>query len=465
MIFSELTIQATIGLGIVWAIGVIFLVDRSLAKAQRLITNQVDKARIDVRDYLSITLKEHRNKAAEIVAQGLDQKLFLVQDQLQLALEDVVRAKEAQDVAEIANRAKSDFLSRISHEIRTPINGIIGSLGLINPDQLTSQQAEDLQRANISSERLLTVVNQVLDLSSAESNKIEFKQEAFGFIDTCLEAANNQKPLAEEKGINLLIEIPDLIQNNRIGDRQKIYQVLTNLISNAIKFTERGSIKLIVSNDFQDQVSLIVEDTGIGIAKDLWPDLFQPFNTASQGGKGSGLGLSICHTFIKGMGGTIDVDSQEGIGTTFTVKLPIPIVEPASQQDGKGSAPNDPIKILSVDDDPINRRVLERHLEQLGYQTDQAYNGQQAVQKSKQNQYDIIFMDLLMPGIDGFEACRQIRSIEAETFKQPALICAITASVVGDVEASCRQAGMDNYLSKPFTPDDLEMIIKDYLDE
>ena len=464
-ILQSLAGEITLALMVV--IGLTIVSARSLTSAKELFMREI-------KSYLAITLEEHRNKAAELVSQGVQQQLSIVKEELRVALADVVKAEAAQDIAEIATQAKTDFLSRMSHEIRTPINGIIGSLSLIKAKDLTNQQAEDLQRASLSSSRLLTVVNEVLDLAAVEAKQIDYQQIPFNLTETCLEAVNSLKPLAKEKGLDLVTEIPAKIIANRVGDPQKIHQVLTNLIGNAIKFTERGTVKLVAASGHDKEVSLTVEDTGIGISKKLQADLFQPFNTASQESKGSGLGLSICQAFVEGMGGGISLASQEKIGSTFTVKLPLPLskVEDELKSEDRDPILQDmeesklPLQILSVDDDPVNRRVLQRHLEELGHQVDSAVDGQQAVEKFRQkNYYDIIFMDLLMPEMDGIQACQQIRHIEDQTDTNPVYICAITASVVGEIEDSCRRAGMNNYLSKPFTPDDLEMIIKDYLED
>ena len=428
--------------------GISYFNRRSIVDVQRLIADEV-------KGYLSTTLEDHRNKSAELVGQGVQQQLAEVTEELRVALADVVRAEAAQDVAEVATQAKTDFLSRMSHEIRTPINGIVGSLALLEPSELTQQQAEDLQRAVLSADRLMVVVNEVLDLAQIEADKVEFMRLPFDLVAVCKEAVDSFRPLATEKGLDLVVWFDDLLEPDRIGDQQKIHQILTNLLSNAVKFTDLGQIKLSVNQGYDDQVMIEVEDSGQGISKEQQADLFQPFSTLSVDSKGAGLGLSICRAFVQGMGGEITVESEQWIGSTFRVVLPLSIEVSVFENipDAvKAKLDQCGLRVLSVDDDEINRRVLQRHLEQLGCQVRSVNDGQQAVKAVAMGQpFDLILMDLLMPEMDGFQATAEIRRLEQEHKSEPVRIVAITASVVGKVEQQCNQAGMDGFLSKPFS--------------
>lgn len=440
----------TIALGVVWGIGTAFLVSRALLKVQRIIAQEV-------KGYLSLTLEDHRHKATEQMGQDVQGQLISVQEELSTALANLVKAEDAQDIAETATQAKSDFLSRMSHEIRTPINGIIGSLGLIEPRELTVQQAEDLARARVSSNRLLKVINQVLDMAQIEADEVEYHHAPFDISDLCEEAIDNLQSMAGEKGLDLLLEINENIELRRLGDEQKIHQTLTNLLGNAIKFSQQGYVKLTVADGHDNSLSFSVEDTGIGISKREMETLFEPFSSGYRKGAGTGLGLSICKTFVNGMGGDISAASQEGVGSTFTFCLPLPF---SDQEEEEGR-----VRVLSVDDDSVNRKVLQRYLESLGCSVDEAENGQIAVSKFRANNYDLIFMDLLMPVLDGFMATRAIRKIEAEEGLHPTEIVALTASVVGSVKEDCMAAGMDIFLAKPFHRSELETIVEGVRDD
>ncbi|SVD94093.1 uncharacterized protein METZ01_LOCUS446947, partial [marine metagenome] len=255
--------------------------------------------------YLDITLEEHRNKAAEIVGQGGEARLMVDKEELRVALADVVQAEAAQDVAETATRAKSDFLSKMSHEIRTPINGIVGSLDLLDPAELTALQAEDVNRAILSSNRLLGIINQILDFAKIEAAEIEYLSQPFDLGQTVEDVISVLAPQAQEKGLALRSEIGDGLALARLGDGQKIHQVLLNLVENGIKFTSQGSVELRVEQaPTGGAVRFQVQDTGVGIDKGQLEAVFESFVQLGQSNtSGTGLGLSICQEFVQGMGG------------------------------------------------------------------------------------------------------------------------------------------------------------------
>ena len=263
----------------------------------------------------------------------------------------------------------------------------------------------------------------------------------------------------------MICQLPNDLRTSRYGDQQKIHQVLTNLISNAIKFSVQGQIKLSLQEGYEDQVIFSLEDGGVGISKSDQQELFQPFSSISAESSGTGLGLSICQGFVTGMGGTISVASQLGIGTTFTVKLPLPVVKsevpPVGREDSAEEiAPG--CRVLSVDDDAVNRLVLERHLQALGCLVTSVENGQQAVDAFQNHSFDMVMMDLLMPVKDGFQAAREIRGLEQQSgvgISDRIPIVAITASVVGQVGQECQLAGMDHYLTKPFSRQQLTTVL------
>ena len=263
-----------LGLGLLWGLGTAFLVTRALLRGQKVISQQM-------RDYLQVTLEQHRNKAAQIVGQGVQGQLEEVKEELREALADVVRAEaaqllaedatgkaeDAQEAAEEANLAKTQFLSRMSHEIRTPINGIIGSLGLLTPEDLTADQAEDVQRAVLSSNRLMAIVNQLLDFAQLEETQIKYLKQPFELGLLVTEVLSTHQLPADDKGLALELVVDPALVLDRVGDQQKIHQILSNLLTNAVKFTPQGKVALHLEMTGATEVLFRVIDTGIGMTK------------------------------------------------------------------------------------------------------------------------------------------------------------------------------------------------------
>ena len=465
-----------VGLGLVWAVGMIYLLSRCVFRVESVLVDVVGKASIEAKDYLAVVLEQHRNQAAQLVGQGVQQQLVTAKEELRVALADVVRAEAAQDLAEVATQAKTDFLSRMSHEIRTPINGIVGSLALLEPQELTAQQAEDLQRAVLSADRLTAVVNEVLDLAQIEADQVGIVSQSFDLKAVCEEAVNSFRPLADQKGLQLDCSLSAMAAkgylSRRLGDQQKVHQVLSNLLSNAIKFTWRGSIGLVVNPRYGDQVDLVVADTGQGISKDQQDLVFQPFE--KQEGQGTGLGLSICKEYVVAMGGEIRLASELGVGSTFTVSLEFPVDQAYYDNQAESGCEAEsvewdglerPLRVLSADDDEVNRLVLQRHLEQMGCEVTSVENGLQAVEAFKPGHWDLIFMDLLMPVMDGFEAAAEIRRLASMGAGRSPVIVALTASVVGEIRDQCLEQGMDRFLTKPMVMGELKGLIQDFRDD
>jgi CheY-like chemotaxis protein len=357
----------------------------------------------------------------------------------------------------------------MSHEIRTPINGIVGSLGLLDPKELTTTQAEDVQRAILSSNRLTSIINQILTFAKIESTEVEYEKESFNISPLCHEVVESVRTEADKKKLALSHQLSEYMDLVRVGDEQKIHQILLNLLTNAIKFTDSGSVTLNVVG-CQDGICFEVIDTGIGIDDKDLDSIFDPFIQVSNGNRkktpGTGLGLSICHKFATDMGGSINVKSQVGSGSTFIVCLPLGI--PVNSGIPKGKQPSeqvisDNMRALVVDDDEVNRLVVTRYLEDMEIGVDTAAGGKEGLNKFNSHKYDIIFMDLQMPDIDGFETTRMIRDIERNNGNASTRIVALTASLIGDVEDQCNLAGMDGYLTKPFTVGDLKSEINQCL--
>ena len=447
MLVSDLNVWHVLGMGVIWGCGTAFLVLRALDFAQK-------KIAVDMKSYLDVTLENHRDKATEKLGQDLSGQLVEVKKELRVALADVIKAESAQLAAEDENKAKTEFMSRMSHEIRTPINGIIGSLDLIDLGEVEPDVVEDIDRAMLSSQRLLNIVNELLDFSKSESSEIEYKKIRFDLDGLCNDVIDGMMPLARGKGLSLSLDWCERAKGRgvRVGDEQKINQVLINLIGNSVKFTEKGYVrlKIFVEEGFGDFVGFQVVDTGIGIPHEKQKHVFEEFtqleapDTRKNGG--TGLGLAISQKFVEGMGGKIGLKSQLGKGSTFSFVLHLPLVKEKT------------VSALVVDDDAVNRRVVEKYLEKMnGVTVEVAVDGNEAVDKCKGNKYDIIFMDVQMPNVDGIEATKIIRASENG---EDVRIVSLTASLIGDIERKCMDAGMNGYITKPFSAFDIQSEIE-----
>ena len=468
----DISLWQLIGLGLLWGLGTAFLVSRALLRAQRLVADEV-------KDYLSTTLEQHRNKAAQIVGQGVQGQLTQVSEELRLALADVVRAEaaqllaedatgkaeDAQEAAEEANLAKTQFLSRMSHEIRTPINGIVGSLGLLDPSQLSTLQAEDVHRAVLSSNRLMAIVNQLLDFAQLEETELKYLKQPFQLGLLATEVLSTHQLPADDKGLALELVIDKALVLDRVGDQQKIHQILSNLLTNAVKFTQQGKVALHLEMAGATEVLFRVIDTGIGIRPDQLQQVFQPFVQLNPTNGSTGLGLSICQQFAQGMGGQVSLSSEVGVGSEFQLTLPLPyapdIIGPQSEEvevEVEVEVETNGCQVLVVDDDQVNRQVVARYLQNMGLEPDLVEDGQQAVKSVFSHDYDLVLMDLQMPVMDGFQATTEIRAWE-KTLRgnmRPVRIVALTASLLGDVKQQCLAVGFDAYLSKPFQAEQLK---------
>ena len=380
---------------------------------------------------------------------------------------------EARNAAEAANASKSAFLATISHEIRTPLNGILGMAQAMHRDELPDVQRERLDVIRQSGETLLAVVNDVLDLSKIGAGKLELEDVEFDLAAAITSAHATFAPVAAEKGLAFDLEVGACARGVYRGDPVRIRQILYNLISNALKFTEAGEVRVRLSRA-DSVLTLEVSDTGVGIPIERQKALFQPFvqadaSTTRRYG-GSGLGLSICRELSMLMDGAITVTSAPGMGSTFTVRLPLPFVRSAAREseaaqpeqsveDGLGA-----LRVLAAEDNPVNQMVLRTLLEQVGVKLKIVENGREAVDAWAGGEWDLILMDAQMPEMDGVEAASAIRAAEAAQGRQRTPIIALTANAMAHQVDAYRECGMDATVAKPVEVARLFAAMRDVLD-
>ncbi|MBT3384953.1 MAG: response regulator [Prolixibacteraceae bacterium] len=378
---------------------------------------------------------------------------------------DVQRIK-----AENATRTKAMFLANMSHEIRTPLNGIIGISKILDEEtNLNQRQKELTEILSASGENLLNIVNNILDFSKIESGQIQLENIEFEISDVIFSIVKLLKFNADKKGLDIIVEIDKDIPKKLFGDPLRLNQIITNLINNAIKFTEKGIVKVsvgIVKKDIQN-IELIFKiiDTGIGISekgkKKLFKDFSQTESSTTRKYGGTGLGLAICSQLTTLMNGEISVNSILGKGAEFWFKLNFEYnMEKKEENKLRDLEIPKNLKILYAEDNPINQKVTLLHLKLLGFNCDIANHGIEAFEMYKKNNYDLILMDMIMPVLDGIGASRKIRNYEEiNKITKPVYIVAVTANTYSEDKQKCLEAGMNDFISKPFNRVELKIIL------
>lgn len=414
----------------------------------------------------SISLPDGMARAGEVYPlQELTERNQLLEEQV---AQRTIQLTEAKKAAEAANRAKSRFLATVSHEIRTPLNALVGFSRMLRTttDPVKLEQYHAILEQ--SSRSLMELVNDILDMSKIEAGRMELESVPFNLHQLAAGLEEQYRPLAEQKSLTFRIVMADGLPEWVLGDPVRLRQILANLLANAVKFTDSGEVGFVVSSSDHTLtagdplVRFEVRDTGIGIPEAARAHLFQPFrqldSTITRKFGGSGLGLAIVHSLVEMMRGRITMNSRHGAGSCFVVELPLCDAEPLSDE------PAHPVSlatgsVLVIEDNEFNRRLLGDILAAWGQQVVLAENGLQGLQFLQQRPFDLVLLDIRMPGMDGMEVARRIRRREQEGHQTPVPIIAITADVEAATFEACLDAGINAVLPKPIIPEQLAKAI------
>jgi signal transduction histidine kinase/ActR/RegA family two-component response regulator/HPt (histidine-containing phosphotransfer) domain-containing protein len=441
---------------------------RPAFRAMKGETSQVDDIEIRIGDKAIQVLS---SSSPVYDAEGMLQYVVSSSIDISDRVQSQLRLQEAKELAEQAARIKENFLANMSHEIRTPLNAVIGFSNLLEVTPLNEEQAEFVKLVQTAGKNLLTIVNDILDISKIEAGMIQMESIPFSIRSLVASLQTMLQPTAADKNLKLVFNVDPTLPPLILGDPTRLTQILLNLLSNAIKFTKEGSITAQITRQEETEQSVRVQfkvtDTGIGIEADALPHIFERFRQASNFTTryygGTGLGLNIVKSLTQIQGGWITVTSKPGKGSEFTLEIPYQIA-PESVRQGidpdltKSNTVKKSLTILAVEDNLMNQKLVLQVIKRLGYKAELAENGQQALDMLQKQSFDLILMDIQMPVMDGYQTTRHIRS----TLQSNIPIIAMTAHALASEREQCLQAGMNDFLPKPFQMEDLQRMIQHY---